>query len=245
MVNCQGLSYVRKFQHNPFNFDKIVNNPKPTFLDILFDLFFLGVCLAMGAAYWYSGQYLNGLAFVIFGVLTIPSLVAGAHTSTVLKKFITHLSQRLARIFIGGIFLLYLTWEEILSKPFLGLAIIIIWLGISQHSFSRLEAVQAHERQVRNPVREKKSTTPGKEFTAADLTPGKKYCVIKEFTDNQGNIHPVGESWQYIEKNFLPHDDGLTLRAERDGQNIWVYLQWRKETQGEIIDNFHTYVQEG
>lgn len=81
-------------------------------------------------------------------------------------------------------------------------------------------------------------------FSAAELVPGKLYRVIQPFTDYDQKLHPVGERWRFTSKNFVPYDDGLTLFIEQDGQNIWIRLQWRDETQGQLVDNFSDYVEE-
>ena len=85
---------------------------------------------------------------------------------------------------------------------------------------------------------------PERNFTAADLIPGQIYSVIQTFEDYDGITHPIGEQWRFIEKNFLPYEDGLTLFIEQNGQKVSMRLQWREETQGEIIDRFCEYVEE-
>lgn len=57
-------------------------------------------------------------------------------------------------------------------------------------------------------------------------------------------IHAVGESWRFVGKDFLPYEDGLSLHVESNGQNVTLRLQWRAETQGEIINNFSDFVEE-
>ena len=81
-------------------------------------------------------------------------------------------------------------------------------------------------------------------FTAVDLTPGYTYRVIAEFKDYDGTIHPVGEMWKFAGKNFLPYEDGLSMFVVSDEKTIHFRMQWRAETQGEIIDNFSNYVEE-
>ena len=49
-----------------------------------------------------------------------------------------------------------------------------------------------------------------------NLISGRKYIVVKSFVDFDDQVHPIGESWTYIETNFLPYDDGLTLHAIKD-----------------------------
>jgi hypothetical protein len=85
---------------------------------------------------------------------------------------------------------------------------------------------------------------PQSEFTAADLVPGQSYVVVTTFEDYDGVLHPVGESWRFVSKNFLPYEDGLSLVVESGGRDVPFRLQWREETQGEIIDRFFEYVKE-
>jgi hypothetical protein len=79
--------------------------------------------------------------------------------------------------------------------------------------------------------------------TASNLAPGSIYQVKRPFTDYDGVLHPVGETWRFLEKGFLPAEDGLTLHVEQDGQQWFIRLQWRKETQAEIIEHFSDYVE--
>jgi hypothetical protein len=85
---------------------------------------------------------------------------------------------------------------------------------------------------------------PRRKFTAVELTPGQSYMVAAPFTDYDGAIHPIGEIWRFVQKNFLPYEDGLTLHIEINGKRASIRLQWRDETQGKIIDNFSDYVEE-
>lgn len=67
--------------------------------------------------------------------------------------------------------------------------------------------------------------------------------VIKPFTDYDGIVHGVGEVWTYQGTNFLPHEDGLTLHVLTDNKTVVYRLQWRKDAQAEIIENFKDYVE--
>lgn len=87
-------------------------------------------------------------------------------------------------------------------------------------------------------------SSPKRKFTAAELVPGKVYCVAVSFTDYDGKLHQVGENWRFVSKNFLPYEDGLTLFIEQNGESASIRLQWRDETQGHIIDNFSDFVEE-
>lgn len=88
------------------------------------------------------------------------------------------------------------------------------------------------------------SETPKRTFTGSDLIPGKTYRVIAEFIDYDGLTHPVGETWKFVAKDFLPYDDGLTLYTEHGGKSGVFRLQWRTETQGHIISSFSDFVEE-
>ena len=87
-------------------------------------------------------------------------------------------------------------------------------------------------------------TMPKPKFTAGDLIPGKTYRVITAFEDYDRMIHPIGERWGFVGKNFLPYEDGLTLRIEQNGKDASIRLQWRDDAQGQIIDDFSDFVEE-
>lgn len=75
-----------------------------------------------------------------------------------------------------------------------------------------------------------------------NLIPGKDYRVIKSFTDYDGIVHGTGETWTYLGTHFLPYDDGLTLHVSIGNRAAVYRLQWRKEEQAHIIENFRDYV---
>lgn len=76
------------------------------------------------------------------------------------------------------------------------------------------------------------------------MVAGGRYVVVVPFTDFDGDVHPIGEAWTFLGATFLPHDDGQTLFVTLDGEREWhIRLQWRAETQAEILDHFDTYVQ--
>lgn len=88
------------------------------------------------------------------------------------------------------------------------------------------------------------STTPKQPFDASRLILNQVYRVIVPFTDYDGRVHSVGEEWRFIEKNFVPYDDGLSLFVEQNGQRVQIRMQWRDEAQGQIIDHFSEYVEQ-
>ena len=81
-----------------------------------------------------------------------------------------------------------------------------------------------------------------KNFTASCLVPGQDYRVIKEFIDFDNRLHPVGETWQFSSKAFLPYDDGLSLFVSNGGREEHIRLQWRPDAQLDIIENFYEHV---
>lgn len=83
-----------------------------------------------------------------------------------------------------------------------------------------------------------------RKFSASNLVPGQTYQVTTAFKDYDRVTHPVGERWRFVKKNFLPYEDGLTLFVEQNGQELSFRLQWRAETQAQIIDNFSDFVAE-
>ena len=76
-----------------------------------------------------------------------------------------------------------------------------------------------------------------------NLIPGQQYAVIKSFTDFDGIVHKVGETWIYQGTHFLPYDDGLTLHVIVNNKETVYRLQWREEEQGQIIEHFNGYVE--
>ncbi len=69
------------------------------------------------------------------------------------------------------------------------------------------------------------------------------YKVIKEFIDYDKQLHPIGETWIYKGTAFLPYEDGLSLFVNKNDSLIMYRLQWRKEEQADIIDNFKDFVE--
>lgn len=75
------------------------------------------------------------------------------------------------------------------------------------------------------------------------LIPGGKYRVCKLFIDYDKCAHPVGEIWTFLETHFLPYEDGLILHVMLESGTQAVYrLQWRKDEQAHIIEQFANYV---
>ena len=76
------------------------------------------------------------------------------------------------------------------------------------------------------------------------LRAGQRYAVVRAFTDYDGDLHPVGETWTFLSHSFLPYEDGLSLFVSLDGTREWhLRMQWRPEQQAAIIDKLPSYVQ--
>ncbi len=77
----------------------------------------------------------------------------------------------------------------------------------------------------------------------AHMVPGKRYRVVKAFTDFDRQVHPVGEEWTYVGTAFLPYDDGRSIFVSLDGEREWhIRMQDRAEEQGPVLDRLHEYV---
>lgn len=74
------------------------------------------------------------------------------------------------------------------------------------------------------------------------LVIGRHYRVIRPFTDYDGRLRERGETFVYRGHNFLPYEDGLTLLIDPGGS---IRLQWREETQAQIIDSLELYIGDG
>lgn len=78
--------------------------------------------------------------------------------------------------------------------------------------------------------------------TIHTLQPGRHYRVVREFVDYDGQLHPVGETWEFVETNFVPYYDGLTLHVLVHGLPCIYRLHYVPEGQQELITHFSDYV---
>ncbi|RFA27035.1 hypothetical protein CAI21_15925 [Alkalilimnicola ehrlichii] len=75
------------------------------------------------------------------------------------------------------------------------------------------------------------------------LVAGRQYKVIKAFTDYDGDVHPVGESWVYLGFSFLPYDSGLSLFVSLDGRQEWMLpMQLIPEEQEAVVHALEEHV---
>ncbi|MEO8763612.1 MAG: DUF3601 domain-containing protein [Ginsengibacter sp.] len=77
-----------------------------------------------------------------------------------------------------------------------------------------------------------------------NLMPGQKYKVIKTFVDFDHLTHPIGETWTFVETNFLPYESGLTLHVLQEDLPAVYRLRWTHEDQAEIVSHFMDYVEQ-
>jgi hypothetical protein len=75
------------------------------------------------------------------------------------------------------------------------------------------------------------------------LVAGRRYEVISEFKDFDGDIHPVGETWEFLGYCFLPYDSGMSFFVTTDPQYEWhIRLQWMPQEQGPILDDLKRFI---
>jgi hypothetical protein len=75
------------------------------------------------------------------------------------------------------------------------------------------------------------------------LVIGKRYRVVRAFTDFDRRGHPAGEEWTFEGHSFLPYDDGLSLFVQPDkGGAHQIRMRWTPEDQGPVVDALREYV---
>ena len=75
------------------------------------------------------------------------------------------------------------------------------------------------------------------------LKAGRRYRVLRAFTDYDGDVHPPGEEWTFLGTSFLPYDDGLSLFVSLDGRQEWqMRMQMRPEAQGAVLDALESFI---
>ena len=78
---------------------------------------------------------------------------------------------------------------------------------------------------------------------ALNLEPGRRYRVIKAFTDHDRDTHPEGEEWTFLRSAFVPYHSGLSWFVSFDGvQETHIRMQSTPEEQGYVVSNLAEYV---
>lgn len=67
------------------------------------------------------------------------------------------------------------------------------------------------------------------------LRVGQRYQVILQFSDFDGDVHPVGEEWTFRGYSFLPHDDGLSLFVSLSGSAEWHIRMCDRPDDGAVL----------
>lgn len=75
------------------------------------------------------------------------------------------------------------------------------------------------------------------------LKKGKKYKVIKTFTDFDNIIHKIGETWVFDKTTYLPYHSGLSLFVTENKVNKQYHFQDVAEEQEKLLSNFMKYVE--
>jgi hypothetical protein len=74
------------------------------------------------------------------------------------------------------------------------------------------------------------------------LIPGKRFEVIREFSDFDKITHPVGETWLFAGSGFLPYDAGLSLFVQTIEGEWHIRMQLNPEEQKSIVDELEKYI---
>ncbi len=75
------------------------------------------------------------------------------------------------------------------------------------------------------------------------LIRGRRYRVIKSFSDNDGNIHTAGEEWYFMSVLFSKFDNELTVCVRFDNGEDWMIpFLWEQRKQQEVIENIQHYI---
>ena len=68
--------------------------------------------------------------------------------------------------------------------------------------------------------------------------------MVKPFVDVDGDLHPEGERWRFIQSMFSPNDDDLSIAVHIDDAEWRIILHWTKEAQEEVIENFSEFIKQ-
>jgi uncharacterized protein DUF3601 len=75
------------------------------------------------------------------------------------------------------------------------------------------------------------------------LEPGRRYRVIKAFTDHDRDAHPIGEEWTFLRTAFVPYHSGRSWFVSFDGvQETHIRMQSMPEEQGYILSNLAEFL---
>ncbi len=76
-----------------------------------------------------------------------------------------------------------------------------------------------------------------------NLKNGATYKVTKEFTDFDGKIHEVGETWAFEKITYLPYHSGVSLFVIEDGKEVIYRFQDEAEGQQGFLTDLTNYIE--
>lgn len=74
------------------------------------------------------------------------------------------------------------------------------------------------------------------------LKAGKRYSIVKSFSDYDNYLYEEGNVIEFIGSNFVPYEDGLSLFCIYKDREQQITLQVRPEAQQEIAHNLQQYL---
>ena len=86
---------------------------------------------------------------------------------------------------------------------------------------------------------------PNNEKTHQHLVAGRRYRVVKKFSDYDQHWHLPNEEWTFLGASFLSYESGVSLFVSVDPKAEWhIRLQWENDEQQEVLDSLHEYIEE-
>ncbi len=75
------------------------------------------------------------------------------------------------------------------------------------------------------------------------LRPGRLHHVVKAFTDHDGLLHPVGETWTFLRCDLFPYEDGVSwFVATLDRREQQIRLQRRPYGEHGVLEYLDEHV---
>jgi|SRR6185312_2105411 len=74
------------------------------------------------------------------------------------------------------------------------------------------------------------------------LSRGSRYRVAGSFVDADGDEHPSGEEWIFLNTTFSKFDNELTIQVRKDNGEEWkIPLVWERGRQWDVLENWSQY----
>ncbi|MBM4041404.1 MAG: DUF3601 domain-containing protein [Planctomycetes bacterium] len=76
------------------------------------------------------------------------------------------------------------------------------------------------------------------------LSAGNWYRVRREFTDAEGDRHPVGETWRFVGTAYMHYDDVRCFCVSLDGEGEWwFHLMGDPAAQGAVLRDLDQFIE--